>query len=112
MKEKPFDKLVVNVFDSGDRSVGIWPTQVKITIESNASFRDQIDYKDNRELFRKAIEKLGEWFTDMPVSVLLEDECYDCGQKVTDRKAHLKGCPAIRFEEEMDKVTEQVRKGE
>ena len=110
MKEKPFDKLTVNLFDDGDRSVGIEPTRVTITFECNAEFREQIDYHGNRELFREQVKKLGEWFTDMPVTVLLEDECYDCGQKVTDRKEHLTGCPVVRFEKEMDEVTEKVRR--
>lgn len=94
MKEKPFDSFTVNMMDHGDMSVGIWPTQVTITIESNAKFTDQIKMVENRELFREACKKFAEWFFEDGCDVVLEDECYDCGQSfVGDYRKHAKKCP-------------------
>ena len=91
-------KLVANMFDHGDRSVGIEPTNVEINIKANVEFKSQIDYKDNRELFREDVRKLAQWFTDMPVEVYLEDECVDCGQVVKDKREHYKKCPIHALE--------------
>ena len=98
-------KLSVIMFDNGDRSVGIEPTQVEITFKANVEFKDQIDYKakdamfrENRELFREDVRKLSQWFTDMPVQVYLEDECVDCGQVVKDKRKHYKECPIHALE--------------
>lgn len=89
-------KITVFLNDGGDMSVGIWPTEIKITFEANVEFMDNINYKDNRNLFRADVLKLAGWFTDMDekrINIALEDECFDCGQRLD--KKHLKGCPAI-----------------
>lgn len=94
-KDKPFDSFVINMMDSGDMSVGIWPTQVTITVESNAQFTDQIKMKENRELFREACQKFAEWFFENGAcSIVFEDECYDCGQSYEgDYRKHAEKCP-------------------
>ena len=89
-------KLTVAILDQGDMSVGIEPTQVEITIKANVEFKSNINYKDNREQFRKQIAELACWFTDMPVQVVLEDVCIDCGQ-ITDGQV-IHECPIHALE--------------
>lgn len=88
VKKAKGNTLTVFMGDRGDMSVGIWPTNVEITFKANVEFKNQIDYKENRELFRKQIQELACWFTDMPVQVVLEDECQDCGEIISGQSVH------------------------
>jgi len=105
-------KITVIMSDGGDMSVGIWPTQISVTFEANVEFMDNINYKNNRNLFKADVLKLASWFTDMDekgMNINLEDECFDCGER-NDTQQHRNGCPAFRFEQELDELQEKVRK--
>uniref|UniRef100_A0A6M3LR39 Uncharacterized protein n=1 Tax=viral metagenome TaxID=1070528 RepID=A0A6M3LR39_9ZZZZ len=61
-------KLVIEAGNSGDMSVGIYPMNVKITIEANVDMEDVLldaKYRDNLKLFHEDIKDLLLWLDDM-----------------------------------------------
>jgi hypothetical protein len=93
-------ELKVYAGDSGDMSVGIWPSQIEITFKCNfdmGEVMNDINHADNRRLFREDLEKfIQTWFTEMPAYVYLEDECQDCGAIKDTKKKHK--CPLLEIE--------------
>ncbi len=66
------EKLIITAGNNGDRSVGIPPLDIKITIEANCDMQDVLDgvnYNDNPMLFRKDIQNLVAWIDDMECRV-------------------------------------------
>ena len=75
VRPKPPLKLFVEC--PGDRSVGIWPSQLKITIEGALGNLDNEQLEYLRERLKETFANL----IDDHVGVLYEGECPDCGRK-------------------------------
>jgi len=64
------EKIVIEATNSGDRSVGISPAYVTITIESNVSADEtasNILYQDNLKMFLEDVCKFCDsWIDEMP----------------------------------------------
>ena len=87
MKEK-IDQIVAHVEVHGDRSVGMFPFSLKVTIEGLDMKRDIEDpMPEGRKEFKEALGELFYEFLDYGgVDVSFDDECVDCGQFLTRRK--------------------------
>jgi hypothetical protein len=71
----------------GDRSVGIWPSELKITGE--------IFYERDREEVRERYKTLfieSDFFGDSRVRVHFADECGECGARKVEGKCSNKYC--------------------
>jgi hypothetical protein len=97
MAKEKTDKIIANVCVRGDRSVGMFPIHLKITIEGLSMKRDIEDpMQDGRREFRDAIAKLFYEFLDYGrVGVSFSDECIDCGSLLAKRKKH--ECPLAAY---------------
>lgn len=86
--------MKVHINDSGDRSVGIWPTE--ITIEVNLVLPHTTkEREDMREEFYQAGFILGcnqSWGKKESISVTFEDECPDCHSILVEGKCKNKNC--------------------
>jgi len=87
MKDK-LEQIVINIQASGDRSVGMFPISLKVTIEGLDMKRDIEDACENgRKEFRTAIEKFfAEWLDYGRVGASFSDECIDCGEVFSEKK--------------------------
>jgi len=66
------EKLIITAGNNGDRSVGIPPLDIKITIEGNIDMeavKADIAYKDNWQAFCKDVQNLLLWIDDMTCEV-------------------------------------------
>ena len=87
------EKIVANVYARGDRSVGMFPFNLKVTIDGLDMKRDIEDpMQDGRRELRDALAKLFYDFLDYGgVDVWFSDECADCGAVLDKNKKH--ECP-------------------
>ena len=80
-KGEKVEKIVIDVYAHGDRSVGMFPFTVKITFENLDMQRDIEDPcgPTGREDFRKDLaEFMYRWLDYGKIDVTFEDECADC----------------------------------
>jgi len=71
-KESLPTKIVIEAGNSGDPSVGIAGTEVKITIETNCNVEDimkDIHYRDNDKLFHADIQNILAWIDDSTCTI-------------------------------------------
>lgn len=83
---KTIDAAII-VTTPGDRSVGIQPSELKITGE--------LFYDNNREEVRRRYKDLfveSDFFGDSRVRVHFADECGECGSRRVDGKCPNKYC--------------------
>lgn len=81
--------LVVEAFNHGDMSVGFFPTELKITFEGNFDMNDflkDLNYQDNRKEFVKDLRTFLGWFDEQAMTIVLEDESFDCGNRLEIKK--------------------------
>jgi hypothetical protein len=82
---KKFIKLTVT--SQGDRSVGIWGNEATLIIERKLVNGDYGDSKDCRKFIKESVIKMfNELFDDTRVHACFNDECWNCGQLLTDCK--------------------------
>jgi hypothetical protein len=83
----------------GERSVGIRDLNITIDVEGVPveNFLSSIDagetkYKTGREFFRARLQQFWGNFLDTRPAVRFEDECPDCGRRLTEKKCSNKNC--------------------
>jgi DNA-directed RNA polymerase subunit K/omega len=96
LQELSQDKIVAHIEARGDRSVGMFPFMLKLTIDGLDMKRDVEEPADTPYNGRKYLRKaLGEFFYNLldygGVNVWFSDECPDCGALLEKRKKH--ACP-------------------
>lgn len=91
-------KIEVFVSDRGEPKVGIPPSQLTITFEGEFDkpeiFKD-LNYANNREIFKNEIAFIVKnWFSEFPLSIVLEDECAECFAVLKGKRGHKLFCPS------------------
>jgi len=92
--DKCKEKIIVNVQAEGDRSVGMFPISLKMTIEGLDMKRDIEDCMENgrRDFRRDIMEFYTEWLDYGKVMVTFSDECGDCLSVLVNGNCINKGC--------------------